>query len=169
MQIQLTVPAATGHPVDAMLDCHERIRRFLDGARRLAALTNPLDPLAPGGAAMCARYFREGLPLHALDEDLTLAPRLRPRASPEVADALDRIAADHDLVDEATEALLPTLDAVAKGAPVPADLAERVERLAGILEPHLEVEEQVIFPAARAVLPAALLPEIRAEMAKRRR
>lgn len=164
-----TLPTDLEHPIDAMLACHARIQRFLGGARRLAALEDPADPRASDAARQCARYFREGLPLHAEDEDASLAPRLAGCVSEALDAALATMAAQHRDIDAANEALVRALEQVAAGDPVPAALAARVEALAGILEPHLALEEAVVFPAARAALSAEAALALRREMAARRR
>ncbi len=159
----------TTDPIVGMLECHDRIRTFLDGMGRLVALDDLADPRAPDAARACARYFREGLPLHGQDEDLSLAPRLRPVANAAVGAALDSMTADHVLMDEGLPALLADLDAIAEGAPPP---AERVRSghvwLDALLRSHIEMEERLIFPAAVALSPAALA-EIATEMRQRRR
>lgn len=101
-----------------------------DGARRLAELADPSDPRGPAGAATCALYFREGLPLHAIDEDASLAPRLRPIAPPDVVVALDHMTDEHECIHAANDAMLALLGAVAGGAPVPRELASAVGALA---------------------------------------
>lgn len=157
------------HPIDLMLACHERIRRFLGGARRLADVEDRHDPQAPAAAAAAARYFREGVPLHALDEDASLAPRLRPLASGEIRRALDAVADQHEAIHAAIDALLEALDPIAAGGPVPDSLHDRVEALAELFEPHLALEEELVFPAARQLLPPESCADIRLEMMARRR
>lgn len=163
------VPIPVEHPVDAMLACHERIRRFLDGAHKLATLDDPADPRARAAALACARYFREGLPLHALDEDTSLAPRLRRVAPRAIGAALDRIAAEHEHIHTAIDAMLPWLDATAATGVVPRELGPTVDTLAGRLLPHLALEEELVFPAARRWICDPDQALIRAEMVRRRR
>lgn len=155
-------------PVARMADCHERIRRFVGGLDRLAGLDDPADPRAPEAARQIARYFREGLRLHAQDEDLSVAPRLR-GADPALDALLDRLEADHAAVDAALPAVLADLDAVAGGAPVERPrFAAHHARVAGILLPHLEEEEGAFFAAVHA-LPEAERRRIVEEMVARRR
>src|SRR4051812_30710357 len=59
----------------ALLDCHSRIRRFSTLAIRLAEADAPPNEIAETAAAV-HRYFTVALPLHAADEDLSIAPRL---------------------------------------------------------------------------------------------
>lgn len=136
-------------PIAKFLECHERIRRFTDGIARLADLPDLGHPLAPATAEACARYFRDGLPLHGEDEDESLAPRLRQHpVAPEVLAALDRMSAEHVEMHRILPTLLELLERVAqKDPPTPAELRVPVEALNRILLAHIEMEEKVIFPA----------------------
>jgi len=79
MLTTLGKPAAPGDAVDLLLECHQRIRAFLDLARRLGeARGEPAEAVADA-AARVHRYFTVALPLHALDEEESIAPRLRGR------------------------------------------------------------------------------------------
>ena len=80
-----------------LLDCHERIRRFTEMAIRLAAAGGAPEPEVKDAATRVHRYFVESLPRHAEDEDRSIAPRLRQRASGEreVIEALDAIDREH--------------------------------------------------------------------------
>lgn len=150
--------------------CHDRIRRFVGGLERLAALDDLTDPRVPPAAEQAARYFREGLPRHGEDEDLSLAPRLRARGlSPAVDAELTRMTADHAEMDQGLPALLADLDALAAGRAVDhAGLRARVAWLRDLLLDHLAREEAVIFPAGEA-LGEAERREMVQEMDARRR
>lgn len=141
--------------------CHDRIRRFVGGLGRLAALDDLADPRVAPAAEQAARYFREGLPRHGEDEDRSLAPRLRALGvSPAVEAELTRMTADHEEMDRGLPALLADLDTLARGGTVdPAGLRARAAWLEALLLDHLAREEAIVFPAA-----AALGPLDRAEM-----
>lgn len=159
----------TADPIGGMLECHDRIRRFLDGLARLVALEDLHDPRAPEAATACARYFREGLPLHGLDEDLSLAPRLRVFGDADVDAALDCMAAEHAMLDRGLPSLLADLDTLAAGALVPRkQLVAGQEWLDALLRGHIELEERVVFPFARQALDEQQRTEIAAEMRGRR-
>lgn len=159
----------TADPIGGMLECHDRIRRFLDGLARLVALEDLHDPRAPDAATACARYFREGLPLHGLDEDLSLAPRLRAFGNADVDAALDCMAAEHAMLDRGLPLVLADLDTLAAGAPVPRkELVARQEWLDALLRGHIELEERVVFPFAREALDDRQRTDIAAEMRARR-
>lgn len=156
-------------PIGGMLECHDRIRRFLDGLARIAGLEDPADPRAAEAARACARYFREGLPLHALDEDVSLLPRLSPLVAAPIQAALATMTADHLLLDAGLPALLEDLDRVAAGGAVPTERLRAAHLwMSTLMLRHIGMEEDLIFPAARAALPPAALVAIAAEMRARR-
>lgn len=153
-------------PVSAFLECHERIRRFTLGLSRLAEMDDLRDPRVPPTAEACARYFREGLPLHGRDEDESLAPRLRAHEpGPDVVAALDRMTAEHGEMDRILPILLPLLEAIGRAEAID---VERFRNVAAafnlIMLEHITLEEKVIFPACGALTPdegAAIAEEIR--------
>ncbi len=161
-------PGVTADPVASFLECHDRIRTFLAGLGRLAALDDLADPRAPDAARACARYFSIGLPLHGQDEDESLSPRLRLVATDDVLDALDRMTQDHREMDGGLPMLLAQLEGVIAGDP-PAPEALRASHrwLEALMDAHMAMEEAIIFPAARG-LEAAELSAIAAEMRGRR-
>jgi len=165
-------PGLSARPPDdtvlaALLACHERIHRFTALAARLATADGTPTERAEAGAGV-VRYFTVALPLHAADEDLSLAPRLRGRDAA-VDAALTQMTAEH--VAHAGP-LARVVDAaraiVAAPATAPPDLAAAAAALAALFAAHLALEERAIFPAI-AALPAEVQATIRAEMLARRR
>src|SRR6266540_5325623 len=64
-------PAPSG-PVEMLLDCHHRIRHFVQLSRALAeAQESPQAQVAEAAEAIF-RYFSQSLPLHEADENETL-------------------------------------------------------------------------------------------------
>lgn len=164
-------------PADAvgmLLECHERIHRHVAIARRLAA-AGPEVPHAQlvEAAAQLGRYFGIALPLHAEDEDATLEPRLLVKRPPtHVVAALDTMVRQHAAIEAC---LVVQLDAWAQVANDPnrhaalrPELHAGAERLAELFEAHLDLEETVIFPAARALLTSEVLHDMAREMRERR-
>jgi hemerythrin-like domain-containing protein len=149
----------------SLLECHGRIRHFLDGFARVVVLRT--DTRAPAAAAQIARYLREGLPRHAADEDVSVAPRLREHfPDPALGALLDALAAEHVTHDAGMPAVLRLLDQLAAGDPPPADVLDQAQRwLADALLPHLTREEAELFPWVRRLPPedqADILGELRA-------
>ncbi len=96
--VRPTTPATAQ---DALLACHARMRAFCDGLARMAALPSLDDPRVPDAAAQAERYFRGGLPLHAEDEEMTLAPLLvrATTADASLTEAVARQPAEHDRIE----------------------------------------------------------------------
>jgi hemerythrin-like domain-containing protein len=167
-------PAATGDEgvVEALLACHERIRGFCALATRLATDAQASTEEIARAAEMVRRYFSVALPLHAQDEDLSLRPALlAPAAAPELADTLERLAREHTSMDELLADLVPRWERIAVEPPTRAELAAQLvvdtERLRAMFEPHLELEETVVFPAVARLDPAELDTIQRAMRARR--
>src|SRR5512137_2777551 len=77
MLLRLSRPPVPGDAVDLLLECHVRIRAFLGMARRLGEARGEAPAALADAARQVHRYFAEALPLHARDEEESLAPRLR--------------------------------------------------------------------------------------------
>jgi iron-sulfur cluster repair protein YtfE (RIC family) len=160
------------HVVAALHACHQRIRDFCALAARLASEA-PASPSEVASAAeMVARYFTVALPLHVADEDLTLRPALLQHGEArELGAALDAMAAEHRLIDEVLDALLPRWSRLAiEPALRPSlggELQRDTEQLRELFDGHLSREEATIFPAV-ARLGAADLAAIGAAMRLRR-
>jgi hemerythrin-like domain-containing protein len=165
-------PEDSDDVIDALLGCHARIREFTELSLKLAK-ASPAPGAAKAAAESLLRYFAEALPRHEADEDLSLAPRLRAARAPDnVVQALDVVSKQHPDIDRVIGRIAPLWEAIAKDegqlAAVAERLAQSTERIAVIWTPHLALEETVVFPAARALLDAKVLAEIRAEMRARR-
>lgn len=157
--------------VDLLLECHERIRSFVDLAQLAATRADLSQADVTDACARVERYFTQALPLHVRDEEDSILPRLRGR-DPEVDQALESMAAQHGEHAPGLRALLAASAALGQ-APADADarraLASASTALAREFDAHLSLEEDVIFPALRRLLPAAALAEIVDELRARRR
>jgi iron-sulfur cluster repair protein YtfE (RIC family) len=160
-----------GDAVDALFDCHARIREMTALARALAGAQGRTDAEIAEAAARVRRYFTESLAHHVEDEEQSLLPRLRGR-DPAVDAALDRMAGEH-VAHEPLVAGLVAACAALESRPgalsgMRAELEQVSAQLAGELAVHLDAEEQIIFPAVRRLLSADERDQIRAEMRARR-
>ena len=158
----------TADPATPLRECHHRIRLYCAGLQRMMALPDLSDPRVPRSAAQAARYFGEGLRLHAADEDHSYAPRLR-AAVPGAAALLDGLAADHAQAEADLAALLPQLERLAAGEVLARDpfVAAAGPFCEGLLT-HITAEEDALFPLLLQLSPADLLA-IDGERAARRR
>ncbi len=161
---------ASSNPTELLLECHDRIRQAMRGARGLAAVAAGDPAIAPTAAAV-HRYFSIALPLHSQDEDLSMAPRLFAAGVPDdLAEAVQTMTAQHADIDAVLARLLPMWGRL-QHAPAELEamrtaLASDTARLDALWDTHLEMEEQYIFPRASEALDeparAAIVEEMRA-------
>ncbi|MEZ4271315.1 MAG: hemerythrin domain-containing protein [Myxococcota bacterium] len=157
--------------VDLLGECHQRIRRFVDLAREAGLRRDAPTYQIDQACADVQRYFVEALPLHVADEEESIEPRLR-GLSASVDHALDTTVAQHQQHASKVAALLGTIakvrsqphDDVARG-----ELANAAIVLQTEFEDHLTLEETVIFPAIRELLPRNTQILIVDELRQRRR
>ncbi|MCC6521646.1 MAG: hemerythrin domain-containing protein [Polyangiaceae bacterium] len=152
-------------------DCHARIRSFVALGRALASADAAEAAEVAASAAAVARYFELALPLHAEDEDASLAPRLRGRDA-ELDAALDAMGTEHREHAPRVTRLCELCRAIerepASRATLAPELAALVDSLGRDFEAHLEREERVVFPAIDARLDAAVRGAIVGELRARR-
>lgn len=156
-------------PLGELLAFHKRVRLAFKTLDRLAKL--PDKQIDVHEVAALYELFKEDVALHDMDEEASLLPRLRRADHPERLDRLLKACTrQHETLESTLEASLPHLQAVAEGR-IPPD-AGRLEKtrtdLSNVLEPHLRLEEQEVFPLARLLLTEDELHEIHAEMMRRR-
>jgi iron-sulfur cluster repair protein YtfE (RIC family) len=172
MLTRIGPPVAPGDVVDALVDCHQRIREFTALAIRLAETRGLPDAEISDAAARVHRYFSLALPLHAQDEEESILPRLA-GADPAVDAALAEMRREHAGHADAVARVL-TACAVLRERPgalpgIAADLAAAGHDLERHFDAHLAREEQTIFPAIRARLDRATQEQVQAEMRARRK
>jgi hemerythrin-like domain-containing protein len=161
-------PATPGDAVELLLECHARIRSFLDLARHLGGAQGAADEAVADAAFRVSRYFTLALPLHARDEEESVVPRLRGR-DPAVDAELEAMVREHREHERPLRALVAACADLARDPSRHDELAATVTRSAAELDSHfaahLAREEAVIFPAIRRLLDqtadAAVVKEIR--------
>lgn len=175
------MPIVLGEPLPAgsaprsvlenLTDCHVRIRRYAAVAAKLGELEPGTPAQIVEAATALRRYFTEALPLHAADEDRSLAPRLVRRR--DLLGALAAMSAQHREIHQMLAELAPRWRRVeedwASQRAERAALAEGAARLSALFETHLAGEETKIFAALGTALSAsdeaAILEEMRARRA----
>jgi iron-sulfur cluster repair protein YtfE (RIC family) len=162
----------TEDAVDLLVSCHQRIRHFTGVAVKLAHAQGASTEEIAQAAASVHRYYSVSLPLHEADEDQTLQPRLRAVAGEQVRHALLAMGDQHQAIDELIERLLPLLVLVRDNpgtlAQVGGEMCSITKALEETFRAHLQMEEEVIFPAIRSVLPESTRAHILREMQERR-
>jgi len=170
MLVQLGQRESSEDIVDLLSACHARIRRFLVQARRLAEAADETPAEIRAAASQIRRYFTEAFPLHLIDEDEQITPRLA-GTSPDVDRALALMASGHASHDSLVTRLVAICTSLEEDprriAVASVELSRVAALLATELEAHLELEERAIFPAIRR-LPEHVREAIRGEIRARR-
>ena len=171
----LRSPAAGfDQPFEMLGACHERVQRSLDLLQRLVAHVdqNGADADARSAAADVLRYFDLAGPHHHEDEERHVFPVLRDHPDDALRDAVRILQADHLLMHAMWERLRPMLLRWRDGTgPGPATETERavVQDFVQAYQRHIPLEEDLVYPAALALLDAADQRAMGDEMALRRR
>lgn len=161
-------------PIGMLTDCHRRIEQFLNilatVAERVAGRSLTGEEAAAVQAAL--QYFRTGGVCHTADEESSLFPRLRAGADSGSRSKLDALEADHETaaeLHEAAERLYSEwMQSGALGSEREGELRAAMERLKGLYQAHIAVEESVVFPQAAKVLNRATIASIGQEFRARR-
>jgi iron-sulfur cluster repair protein YtfE (RIC family) len=156
--------------IELLLECHGRIRSFVGLARQLGSSSGVPPSELSEGCLRCERYFTEALPLHVLDEEESLLPRLQ-GLRPELDAALERMHREHLAHDALVAALLGACRALREHPtdPVHRDaLARAATQLSAEFDEHLAREEELIFPAVRTLLSPPAQTEAMNELRSRR-
>jgi iron-sulfur cluster repair protein YtfE (RIC family) len=136
--------------VELLLDCHARIRTFVDLAERIAVTPALPKTDIREAAHAVRRYFTEALPLHVADEERTVLPRLV-GLDPSLDAALELMRREHRAHGPHVSALIAIcleLEAEpGRHAALRAPLMSTTTLLRCDFDSHLETEETLIFPA----------------------
>lgn len=161
-------------PYEMLAACHERVQRSLDLLGRLLDHVgkNGHDAQTRSAAADVLRYFDIAAPLHHQDEELHVFPLLLAQGDASLRATVQRLQADHRQMETlwaaVRQALLrwrePGCEEEAS-----AETLDAVARFRGIYAGHIEAEEGLVFPAARAAMSAATQEAMGREMQARRR
>jgi len=125
--------------VGRLRDCHARIRAMLALAGKIADEPAAANEVAEA-AARVHRYFSVSLPLHLLDEEESIKPRLG------TAEALELMTEQHGEHERLLAPLLLHWTALAEGRGDRHALRTELRALATDLEAHLQLEERLVFP-----------------------
>jgi hemerythrin-like domain-containing protein len=164
-------------PLELLSDCHRRIESFLQALILVAEQANggALKELQREALGTALRYFREAAPKHTADEEESLFTRMREVNDDVIRAALakiDALEADHEVAkrahDEVEELGQKWLAVGTLSGDDSARFVALLRELKSIYQRHIAVEDNEIFPLARAVLTSAALHDVGREMAERR-
>lgn len=168
-----TPGAGFDQPFEMLAACHERVARTLDLLQRLQAhvAEKGVDDNARQAARDVLRYFDKAAPLHHEDEELHIfPPLLRGDIDAATQAVVRQLQQDHvDMAAcwaQARRPLLALVDGV-QDAFSPAESA-LLQRFAAMYDQHLQHEDRLIYPAAKAVVDAPSQQSMGREMAARR-
>ncbi len=159
-------------PFEMLTACHERVQRSLALLHRLRGYLrgHACDDSARQAARDVLRYFDIAAPLHHEDEELHVFPPLLERGGADAVAAVRRLQQDHEAMSANWQAARALLLALAEGRRDAFGSEDEtvLERFAGIYAEHIRIEEEVVYPAARALLAPAVVQSMGAEMRRRR-
>ncbi len=167
-----TPGAGFDEPFEMLGACHDRVRRSLDLLQRLRDYlkTHACDDSARQAARDVLRYFDIAAPLHHEDEELHVFPPLLERGSAAAVAAVRRLQQDHEAMSANWRAARALLLALAEGAQEAFSAQDEavLERFASVYGEHIRIEEEEVYPAARALLAPGVVQAMGAEMRRRR-
>ena len=156
-----TRPAKRTGSFEALDACH---RQVLEHLVRLRALVELLDrdgvtTQAQGEAAAVEAFFSATARAHHADEERQVFPTLLACGEPELVQAVRRLQQDHGFIEENWIELSPQLRALAGGYHWYDldELRHGIQVFGDLLHEHIELEETVVYPMAKAALVAGAL------------
>lgn len=161
-------------PYEMLQACHERVQRSLDLLGRLLDYVEKKghDAQTRSAAADVLRYFDLAAPLHHEDEERHVFPPLLAQGDATLRTAVQKLQEDHRRMEElwsvVRQPLLQWRDAGASGG-MDAATQDAVARFIALYAGHIDTEEGLVYPAARAGMDPATLATMGAEMQGRRR
>ncbi|MFZ0704499.1 MAG: hemerythrin domain-containing protein [Candidatus Korobacteraceae bacterium] len=159
--------------IELLVGCHQRIRHFTSVASKLAHAQAATHDEIRSTAESVYRYYSVSLPLHEADEEDSLRPRLDKITDERLHHALAAMHDQHMAIDDLLERLLPLLRMVGNNPAVLADAGGEIcsitKALTEMFAAHLQMEEDVIFPAIEQSLTEDDRAELLGEMRNRRK
>lgn len=158
---------------ELLIGCHQRIRHFTGVAVKLAHAQGASPDEVHSAADAVFRYYSVSLPLHEADEEDGLRPRLSAVPDDKVKHALLAMHDQHMAIDDLLERLLPLLTMVSNNPALigeaGGEMCSITKALEEMFHAHLQMEEEVIFPAIDQLLSEPDRAELLHEMRARRK
>jgi hemerythrin-like domain-containing protein len=168
-------PDRTAAPADGFTALDECHRQTLAAIAKIEVLVDRLegnapDPATRALAAEVVRHFSTTARQHHIDEERHVFPALAASGDSVMQQTLLELQQDHHWLEEDWMALLPALDAIACGQSWydVETLREGSAIFVELSRDHIALEENCLYPAARARLSAADQRVMANEMAARR-
>jgi hemerythrin-like domain-containing protein len=166
-------------PLDLLIHWHSRMTTKLEtlirAGEKLKNAKADEVPFIIFDIKIARNYLLTANAKHKQDEELSLFPRLRERRNEfgaAITDALDDLEAEHRLAEKIERALIDAADVLTGEDPFETEDVEifhdAAKRVLDFYRPHLKLENESIYPAARRILSDNDLLEIGKEMRVRR-
>jgi len=141
-------------PLEMLLACHDKIRRFCDQLDKLEPYIaeHGVDDVAKHSIAAVVRYFDEAGPSHHSDEEDELFPILEARV-PSAAPKLEQLAAEHGYLHARWNAIRDDLLALAHGD-IPEISHVEIAEFVRQYRLHAAIEEAWLIPTADQIMSA---------------
>jgi hemerythrin-like domain-containing protein len=155
-------------PLEMLLACHDKIRRFCDLLDKLPPYIEEhgVDETARNAIDDVVRYFDTAGPAHHTDEEEELFPLIEERL-PTSASRLEQLAAEHGYLHSCWNAIRDDLTSLRDGRIRQISKSE-LQEFARQYREHAATEEAWLFPAAASALSEDELLAAGASMARRR-
>jgi hemerythrin-like domain-containing protein len=164
--------ASFEQPFDMLHACHERMQRMLALLQRLRAhiAAHGADEQARQAARDVLRYFELAAPQHHHDEELHIFPPLQAQGDPATQELVGRLQQDHLQMEARWVVARRVLSAIEEGRlhALSAGDEAALEAFTSQYADHIAAEEQVVYPAAMALLDPETVQAMGREMAHRR-
>ncbi|NMM77772.1 hemerythrin domain-containing protein [Acidovorax sp. SRB_24] len=159
-------------PFEMLEACHERVQRTLALLQRLVGYLHgqACDDSARQAAHDVLLYFDLAAPLHHEDEELHVFPPLLAHGDAAMAARVRQLQQDHARMDADWQAARTALQALAEGKKTAFSAQDEAAfaRFATAYAAHIRSEEDLVYPAARALLGADALQRMAQDMRQRR-
>ena len=159
-------------PFEMMCACHEKMLRTLGLLERLRAhlAGHGADEQARQAARDVMRYFDKAAPQHHRDEEMYVFPPLLAGQDAATKAVVERLQQEHARMEAGWASARVVLEAIADGTLFRLDASAQaaLDAFAGLYAGHIAAEEQIVYPAAAALLDADAITEMGREMAARR-
>jgi len=140
-------------PIELLLACHEKVRRFAGLTLKLRdhIAKNGPDKQAQEAAQSILRYFNIAAPLHHADEEVNLFPELRQLAVAELDLSLAQLEAEHTKLGALWQSLQAWLTATVEGQAH--TKPDTVDAFVSRYLAHAQREEDEVYPYAARLTP----------------
>jgi hemerythrin-like domain-containing protein len=155
-------------PLGLLSACHRRMLGFCDLLARTQAhlATRGVDEEAVDAARRVMHYFDTAATLHHLDEERDLFPLLTDQ--PTLVPLMERLQTEHRELESRWQTLASQLRHILEGAIETRASEDAVTLFCGTYREHIDREETLLLPAARACLRSHEVQRLGRAMAARR-